>query len=33
MFRDGTIRFDMVDITMTHFRPREIGMTVEQAQN
>ena len=31
-FRDGTIRFDMVDITMTHFRPREIGMTVEQAQ-
>lgn len=32
MFRDGTIRFDMVDITMTHFRPREIGMTVEQAK-
>jgi DNA polymerase II large subunit len=31
-FRDGTIRFDMVDITMTHFRPREIGMTVAQAQ-
>lgn len=30
-FRDGTIRFDMVDITMTHFRPREIGMTLEQA--
>ena len=31
VFRDGTVRFDMVDITMTHFRPREIGMTVEQA--
>lgn len=33
VFRDGTIRFDMVDITMTHFRPREIGMTVQQAQD
>jgi len=32
-FRDGTIRFDMVDITMTHFRPSEIGMSVEQAKN
>ena len=31
-FRDGTIRFDMVDITMTHFRPREIGMSLEQAR-
>ena len=31
MFRDGTIRFDMVDITMTHFRPREVGMSLEQA--
>ena len=33
VFRDGTVRFDMVDITMTHFRPREIGMTVEQAND
>jgi DNA polymerase II large subunit len=24
-FRDGTMRFDMVDITMTHFKPIEIG--------
>ena len=32
-FRDGTIRFDMVDITMTHFRPAEIGMSIEQAKN
>ena len=31
-FRDGTIRFDMVDITMTHFKPAEIGITVEQAR-
>ncbi len=31
VFRDGTIRFDMVDITMTHFRPREIGLTLEKA--
>ena len=30
-FRDGTIRFDMVDITMTHFRPDEIGITAAQA--
>jgi len=31
VFRDGTMRFDMVDITMTHFTPTEIGMTMEQA--
>jgi len=31
VFRDGTIRFDMVDITMTHFRPREIGLSLEKA--
>ena len=31
-FRDGTIRFDMVDITMTHFKPKEIGITVQQAR-
>lgn len=32
VFRDGTIRFDMVDITMTHFKPSEIGLSVEKAQ-
>ena len=32
-FRDGTIRFDMVDITMTHFKPKEIGLTVQQARD
>ena len=31
-FRDGTIRFDMVDITMTHFKPSEIGITAEKAR-
>jgi DNA polymerase II large subunit len=31
-FRDGTIRFDMVDITMTHFKPSEIGITAKQAR-
>ena len=32
MFRDGTIRFDMVDITMTHFKPKEISLTAERAR-
>lgn len=31
VFRDGSIRFDMVDIAMTHFRPSEIGLTVAKA--
>ena len=30
VFRDGTIRFDMSDVPITHFRPREIGVTVEK---
>ena len=30
-FRDGTVRFDMVDITMTHFRPDEIDITAQDA--
>jgi len=32
VFRDGTMRFDMVDITMTHFKPSEIGITAEKAR-
>ena len=32
VFRDGTIRYDMVDITMTHFKPSEIGLSVEKAR-
>ena len=31
VFRDGTIRFDMVDITMTHFKPSEIGLSIDKA--
>ncbi len=30
VFRDGTIRYDMTDITMTHFKPSEIGASVEK---
>ena len=29
VFRDGTIRFDMVDMTLTHFKPKELGLTVQ----
>ena len=28
VFRDGTVRFDMSDVPVTHFRPAEIGTTV-----
>ena len=31
VFRDGTIRFDFVDMALTHFTPAEIGLTVEKA--
>ena len=27
VFRDGTVRFDMSDVPVTHFTPREIGVT------
>jgi DNA polymerase II large subunit len=30
VFRDGTIRYDMTDITLTHFRPLEIGADVDR---
>lgn len=32
VFRDGTVRFDMTDVPLTHFRPREIGLDVERAR-
>lgn len=32
VFRDGTCRFDATDIPLTHFRPAEIGISVEQAR-
>ncbi|MBI0584355.1 MAG: DNA polymerase II large subunit [Methanomassiliicoccus sp.] len=31
VFKDGTIRFDMTDVPVTHFRPGEIGLSVEKA--
>ncbi len=31
VFKDGTIRYDMTDVPLTHFRPREIGLSVEKA--
>ncbi|MEM4702715.1 MAG: DNA polymerase II large subunit, partial [Archaeoglobaceae archaeon] len=30
VFKDGTIRFDMTDLPLTHFKPREIGTSVEK---
>ncbi|MDD1727839.1 MAG: DNA polymerase II large subunit, partial [Methanospirillum sp.] len=30
VFKDGTVRFDIIDMPLTHFRPREIGVTIEK---
>jgi len=30
VFKDGTIRFDMTDVPLTHFKPKEIGTSVEK---
>jgi len=32
VFRDGTSRFDATDVPMTHFAPKDIGLTVEKAR-
>ena len=32
VFRDGTSRFDATDVPITHFVPKEIGLTVEKAR-
>ncbi|MCD6509785.1 MAG: DNA polymerase II large subunit [Thermoprotei archaeon] len=32
VFKDGTIRFDATNAPLTHFKPAEIGLTVEDAQ-
>ncbi|MEM1689430.1 MAG: DNA polymerase II large subunit [Candidatus Hadarchaeales archaeon] len=29
IFKDGTIRFDATNVPLTHFRPKEIGVSVE----
>ncbi|MCL2785749.1 MAG: DNA polymerase II large subunit [Methanomassiliicoccaceae archaeon] len=31
VFKDGTIRYDMTDVPITHFRPREVGLSLEKA--
>jgi len=31
VFKDGTVRFDMTDIPITHFKPREIGLSINKA--
>jgi DNA polymerase II large subunit len=30
VFKDGTTRFDMTDAPLTHFKPKEIGISVER---
>jgi DNA polymerase II large subunit len=30
VFKDGTIRFDSTDVPLTHFRPPEVGVSVER---
>ncbi|MBD3318587.1 DNA polymerase II large subunit [Candidatus Woesearchaeota archaeon] len=31
-FKDGTTRYDMTELPMTHFKPKEIGTSIEQLQ-
>ena len=31
VYKDGTLRYDMIDLPITHFYPREIGLSVEKA--
>ncbi|MDG6220585.1 MAG: DNA polymerase II large subunit, partial [Candidatus Thermoplasmatota archaeon] len=30
VFKDGTIRFDLTDLPLTHFKPKEIGLALEK---
>ena len=32
VFKDGTIRYDMTDVPITHFKPREIELSVDRAK-
>ncbi|TLZ50994.1 MAG: hypothetical protein E6K18_06015 [Methanobacteriota archaeon] len=32
VFKDGTVRFDMTNLPLTHFRPSEVGLTVERTK-
>ncbi|MDO5844719.1 MAG: DNA polymerase II large subunit [Methanocorpusculum sp.] len=33
VFRDGTIRYDMIDLPLTHFKPREVSVSVEKLRS
>jgi len=33
VFKDGTTRFDMIDLPLTHIRPREVGVSVERLRS
>jgi DNA polymerase II large subunit len=33
VFKDGTIRYDMIDLPLTHFRPDEAGVSVEKLRS
>ncbi len=30
VFRDGTVRYDMTDAPLTHFKPKEVGVSIEK---
>lgn len=32
VFKDGTSRFDLTDLSLSHFRPKEISLSVEKAK-
>lgn len=32
VYQDGTARFDLTDLPLTHFRPREVGLSVARAR-
>jgi len=32
VFKDGTIRFDATDVPLTHFKPAEVDLTVDEAK-
>lgn len=32
VFKDGTIRYDLTNLPLTHFKPEEIGLSVERAR-
>lgn len=33
VYQDGTARFDLTDLPLTHFRPGEVGLSVERARS